>query len=87
MMLKLAQRLHTGLICQRPALEIFLDSGKLLAGDVWQQKLADEIAAADSAEAPSVEERRREEPLGTVPILVRVSERKDHVCAAKSQPQ
>jgi hypothetical protein len=43
----LAQRLHTALRRRRPALEIFLDSEKLLVGDVWQQKLADEIAAAD----------------------------------------
>src|SRR5260370_33901178 len=43
----MAQRLHTALLRRRPALEIFLDSERLLGGDVWQQRLVDELSAAD----------------------------------------
>jgi hypothetical protein len=44
----MAQRLRTALLRRRPALEIFFDREKLLVGDVWQQRLADELAAADA---------------------------------------
>jgi hypothetical protein len=43
----LAKRLHAALLRQRPAFEIFLDREKLLVGDVWQQRLVDELSAAD----------------------------------------
>src|SRR5262245_32257111 len=44
----LAQRLYTALLRRRPGLEIFFDHEGLVAGDVWQHKLADELAAADA---------------------------------------
>jgi TIR domain-containing protein/conflict system STAND superfamily ATPase len=43
----MAQRLHTALLRRRPALDIFLDREKLLVGDVWQQRLVEELSAAD----------------------------------------
>src|SRR5258708_1291901 len=43
-----AQRLCTALLRRHPALEIFFDRKGLIAGDVWEQNLADELAAADA---------------------------------------
>src|SRR5260370_42629518 len=43
----MAQRLRTALLRRRPALEILIDREGLLVGDVWQQRLVDELSAAD----------------------------------------
>src|SRR5262245_41383555 len=43
-----AQHLRTTLMRRLPALDIFFEQEKFLVGDVWQQRLADELSAADA---------------------------------------